>query len=464
MKANDGDVLARRAGGCRTRRAGSGTCEAVEPHAALTVRSLRALAIWAVLIAVLAALFAPSVFARADTVSGRAFVGGSWYENGQSYFSVTVEGHTTVGWCLNRGAARPLSGWYGYTAQRSVSGAGGSTDLWLEGSLSPIAYDAATGVSRTSSVTFRAGTTNAHWDVMAPAGCTLYVDGAAYAPGSSARVLPGQSVRLEVADPLSAGGGSGAISLEGTAHADASTATTYRNIVITPPGAWDGVSYYNGLPAGYQRVGVGPISFSTPRIGTATLRASAQLAATVRYFVDGEGEPCFTERLPVGSTFSPSPQADAAGAKPDCTPGLDAWYWEASCTNPVAPFTVTGDFDVHGRNLATLRYAPAANSALQHNTPARSSPEEGAPQVSLGSLLPADRVLAWGSTAVLERMAADVLYLHDGERWRTLRRPDEGWHRTESALNEAVGAVRIERDTTVYDYWTKSTYDGVLDW
>ena len=61
-------------------------------------------------------------------------------------------------------------------------------------------------------------------------------------------------------------------------------------------------------------------------------------------------------------------------------------------------------------------------------------------------------------------MPVNVLYLHDGERWRTLRRPDEGWHRAESALDEAVGAVRIEHDTTVYDYWTKSTYDGVLDW
>ena len=84
--------------------------------------------------------------------------------------------------------------------------------------------------------------------------------------------------------------------------------------------------------------------------------------------------------------------------------------------------------------------------------------------MSLSSLLPIDRVLAWGSSAVLERMPINVLYLHDGERWRTLRRPDEGWHRAESALDEAVDAVRIEHDTTVYDYWTKSTYDGVLDW
>lgn len=456
MEAKKGCVLAR--------HADDKPCAPGEPCAADTIRRLRTLAAWAVLIAVLAALFAPSALARADTVSGRAFVGGSWYENGQSYFSVTVEGRITVGWCLNRGAARPLPGWYGYTAQRSVTGAGGSTDLWLEGSLSPVAHDETTGASRTSSVTFRAGTTNAYWDVTTPAGCTLYVDGTAYAPGSSARVLPGQSVCLEIADPLSVGGGSGAVSLEGTARADASTTTTYRNIVITPPGAWDGISYYNGLPAGYQRVGVGPVSFSTPRKGTATLRANAQLAATVRYFVDGEGEPCFTERVPVGSTFKPSPQADAAGAKPDCTPGLDAWYWEASCASPVAPFTVTGDFDVHGQNLATLRYAPAPNSALQYDTPARSSPEDGAPQVSLASLLPSDRVLAWGSTAALEGMPANVLYLYDGERWRTLRRPDDGWHRAASALDEPVNAVRIERDTTVYDYWTKSTYDGVLDW
>ena len=34
----------------------------------------------------------------------------------------------------------------------------------------------------------------------------------------------------------------------------------------------------------------------------------------------------------------------------------------------------------------------------------------------------------------------------------------------ESALDDAIGSVRIEQDLTVYDYWTKSTFDGVLDW
>lgn len=427
--------------------------------------SLRpALALAACMCALALALLAPSNPAAAESVSGRAFVGGSWMVGGQSYFSVSILGHSTVGWCMNHGAAEPLSGWYGFTATRTVSGDGGSTDLWLEGSFEPVIHDAGRDVSRTQAVTFRAGTPNAFWDVTAPSGCTLLVDGARHAPGSPVRVLPGQRVSLEASDPASLGGEAGTVTLEGTAQANASTTETYRDIVITPPGAWDGHSYANGLPAGYQRVGIGPIVVERPRAATALLGAAARMAVTVRYFADGQTDPVYRERVPARSLFTPSPEADEAARRPDCTPGLDAWYHDRAYRTPVVPFVITADADLHGRNLATVSYAPSPASGLQFETDARTAPDRDAQRAPLSSLLPGPRVVAWGTVAALEPMPDDALYAHDGTRWRTLRRPSDGWHLLETALDEPVSSARIERDLTVYDYWTKSTYDGVLDW
>lgn len=443
-------------------------CETMPESARRRLRRQAARMLTAICAAIACALVllcaAPAHDALADRVSGRAFVGGSWMVGGQSYFSVSILGRSTVGWCMNHGAAEPLSGWYGFTADRTVSGSGGSTDLWLDGSFEPVSYDEAANISRTSQVTFRAGTPNAHWDVSVPAGCTAIVDSTRYPAGSNVRVLPGQSVLLEAPDPASIGGPSGMAVLGGTAHADASTVETYRNIVITPPGAWDGHSYFNGLPAGYQRVGIGPLAIERPASADCRLQANARFAATVRYYVDGEQNPCFSERVPARSTFRPAPEANEAAAKPDCTPGLDAWYRDRNCTFRATPFTITEDVGVHGRNLATVAYAPSPASGLQFETDARERPEPSARSAPLSSLLPKPRVVPWGTVAALERVERDVLYVHDGARWRTLRRPDEGWHLAETALDSALTSVRVECDLTVYDYWTKSTYDGVLDW
>ena len=51
---------------------------------------------------------APHLPPPQSEMTGRAFVGGSWMVGGQSYFSATILGHSTVGWCMNRGAAEPL--------------------------------------------------------------------------------------------------------------------------------------------------------------------------------------------------------------------------------------------------------------------------------------------------------------------------------------------------------------------
>lgn len=418
----------------------------------------------ACVIALVCSLWLAAPSAHAEPVSGRAIVGGSWMEGTQSYFSVSLLGTGSLGWCLNHGAAEPLPGWYGFTAEKTRTGGDGSPDVWLEGSLEPVSYSPAQDISTTSAITFRAGTRNAWWDISVPQGCTLVKNGVRFAGGTAVRVLPDESMHLEVPNPAWLGGDVGNINLTGAAHGDASITETYSNIVITPPGAWDGHSYVNGLPAGYQRVGVGDITVHTPLVTDKNLEAGARLAATVRYYVDGDNSCIHSERLAIGQTFEPTRKASEIAAKKNCTPGLDAWYWEANYTNRVQPVVIMQDLNVYGRNLTTVKFVPAPPSALQYDTLAYDEASKDARQITLESLLPKTQIVPWGTNLPLRTMKYDTLFSHDGERWRTLRRPENGWYLSPTAFDSALNSLRVTQDTTVYDYWTRSTYDGVKDW
>lgn len=410
----------------------------------------------------MAVIFALAVLpssALATPVKGSAFIAGSWMIGSQSYFSVSILGQTTIGWCMNPGAAEPLPGWYSFTADKSVESTG-QASVWLEGSLEPVSYDENTGISTSSPVVFRSGSPDAAWDVVVPAGCVLFVDGRPHAAGSLVSIRPGQSAWIESSSPAQ----TRVAVLSGNAHATSSVRAIYSNIIIVPPGAWDGHSYANGLPAGYQRVGVGPVTVETISSTAETISESIELAADVRYYVDGENEACWSESAPIGSTFLPSDAAYLAGSKPSCTPGLDAWYFDPKCTLPHAPFVLAGDTNLYGQNWCTVSFLPATPSGFQQDTPAVESKSADTPAVALANILP-DRIVAtWGSRIILPAPETGPLYFHDGTRWRTLRRPGNGWHQSPSASDDQTTSIVLREDARLYDFWTTSTFDGVLGW
>lgn len=91
--------------------------------------------------------------------------------------------------------------------------------------------------------------------------------------------------------------------------------------------------------------------------------------ATVRYFVDGGASPVHSVTRPLGTSFATNdPQIGVASrlaAKPDCTPGLDAWYRNPNYTSGFTGTILTGDVNLYARNIATVTYAPAAGSPLE---------------------------------------------------------------------------------------------------
>ncbi len=83
----------------------------------------------------------------------------------------------------------------------------------------------------------------------------------------------------------------------------------------------------------------------------------------VRFFADGDAEPCFADEPDRGSAYTPAGRL-ASGEKPDCA-GVDGWYRDASCTEAFVDGTlVEDDLDLFACNRVELTYAQADRSCL----------------------------------------------------------------------------------------------------
>ena len=78
----------------------------------------------------------------------------------------------------------------------------------------------------------------------------------------------------------------------------------------------------------------------------------------MRYFVDGEREPCWSERVDESSSYCVASDARTAALKPGCEK-VEGWFVDAACTVPFADGTVVqgATLDLFGRNIAEVRYA-----------------------------------------------------------------------------------------------------------
>ena len=190
---------------------------------------------------------------------------------------------------------------------------------------------------------------------------------------------------------------------------------------------------------------------------------------SVRFYVDGSSEVIHTATRPLEWSFGLS-EADVVVAtrkatKPNCTPGLNAWYTDKALTKKYNGSTLDGDLDLYARNIATLTYAVAPSSKLTADLEVSATMDDDAPALDLyRDVLPASREANWGSTVSLKEPKHSKLYHFDGERWRTLRRSEKGWHDNPTATGSPKTTQDIRQDTTVYTDWTMSTFDGIAMW
>lgn len=189
--------------------------------------------------------------------------------------------------------------------------------------------------------------------------------------------------------------------------------------------------------------------------------------ATVRFYADGSL--VHSVARPLGTNFATSDpdvrKADGLAAKPHCTPGLDAWYYDAGFSSSFSGTRLDGDLALYARNVATVTYAPAAGSPLAEELPFRKAMSESSPLLDVATdVLPPSRQVDWGHRITLKEPRLKILYYSDGKRWRTLRWRGGGWHLNPAATGEPVETLKITRDATVYGDWSRSTYDGIFSW
>lgn len=191
--------------------------------------------------------------------------------------------------------------------------------------------------------------------------------------------------------------------------------------------------------------------------------------ATVRFYVDGSDSPVHAATFPLGTNLTEDdPEVKTASElaeKPDCTPGLDAWYRDSGCSSKFEGLTLRGDLNLYARNIATVTYSPAAGSPLAQKLPIRKEMSESAPLLDVRKdVLPPSRQVSWGRKIALKDPLLETLFYDDGERWRTLRWRGGGWYLNAAATGSPESTLEVLRDTTVYCDWTRSTYDGIYSW
>lgn len=189
--------------------------------------------------------------------------------------------------------------------------------------------------------------------------------------------------------------------------------------------------------------------------------------ATVRFYADGDLVHFVTR--PLGTSLATGDpdvrKANGLAAKPNCTPGLDAWYYDSGYSSSFAGKTLDGDLNLYARNVATVTYAPAAGSPLAEDLPIRKAMSDSSPVLDVArDVLPPSRQVDWGRKITLKEPRLKTLYHDDGERWRTLRWRDDGWYLNSAATGSAAKTLEVLRDTTVYGDWSRSTFDGIYSW
>ena len=281
-------------------------------------------------------------------------------------------------------------------------------------------------------------------------------------------------------------GATGAYSLAGAVYGvylDAGCTVSVGTITTDAKGngtlaAVNGTSYLIANNTYYVKELAAPAGFLLdPEVHAVYLDADKTLAltevpktATVRFYVDGGTEPIHIDSgIPLSYSYTPQDfgvrYANGAARKPNCTPGLDAWYTDKALTRKWAGSVLTGDLNLYARNVATVTYALTAASALSDDLPLRKKMDESSPLLDVAKdILPPSREANWGSKIALKDPLVKIVYYHDGERWRTLRWREGGWYANAAGTGSQQSALPVSQDATIYSEWSRSTYDGIFSW
>ena len=164
---------------------------------------------------------------------------------------------------------------------------------------------------------------------------------------------------------------------------------------------------------------------------------------TVRYFVDGEREPCWSERVDESFSYSASPDARAIALKPGCEK-VEGWFADAACTVPFADGTVVqgATLDLFGRNIAEVRYALTDMARELFSERRCFADKQLEAEVDGESMLPPAQKVAYGEVLSFSR------------------RPSV-WYEAEGRAREAVGVIGAYADASASQPPARSSKNAI---
>ena len=269
----------------------------------------------------------------------------------------------------------------------------------------------------------------------------------------------------------------------GAQSALSSKVYAYGTRVTLSSDAWvrsqlSGAQATAGLPSGAQVEGWWTSSSCSGAKATSVTMSSdhtiwcAAISAEVRYFVDTATTPILTEPYYVGATYRVNERATSLARRPNCTPGLAAWYTDPNDRALTADepgeggqsrFTSgrlpSGGLDLYGVNRGTITFELTGDSErLDPDGPYREGPGDDYP--SADTDLPDPQIARVDRPTRLPSMDPVFEPIGDG-RWRTIT--PSHWHRDAGGGDTPLSCTSISRDTTLYLRWEYRTADGIVD-
>ena len=134
-------------------------------------------------------------------------------------------------------------------------------------------------------------------------------------------------------------------------------------------------------------------------LGTVISSAAAVPARgfNVRYFVDGEADPCFEELWEDAETpYAPNAAAKTAAQKPNCLE-VACWFADAACTKAYSTKVLEADLDLYAYNRCSLEYGTTDRSCVLDDSYSWKADEALTRPLALSELYPAKSVVKYGT-------------------------------------------------------------------
>lgn len=179
----------------------------------------------------------------------------------------------------------------------------------------------------------------------------------------------------------------------------------------------------------------------------------------VRFFADGEADPCYTLKVRKNDPFSIPQIAMRTALKPNCS-GLDGWYKDPSYQEKfVDGAALTTDLDLYARNKVDLTYQSTDRSESADPMREYYFDEALCHVASIQDALPSDEHYYYGDRANFK--LGKTLWYSDVGKTRRLD-CTSGVYADAKASGTPMRSARLVRNTTVYVDWIPLGYDGVI--